>query len=324
MPLDEAELHRASERIRHAEKVLLVSHIRPDGDAIGSILGMGLALEASGRTIQMVNADGVPPSLRHLEGSDRICHRPEGIFDLIIALDCSDLDRTGNVLNEGLIPNINIDHHLTNLKYAEINLVDIDAAASCEMIADFLPKFGLKLSRTVAAALLSGMISDTLGFRTPNVRPKTLELASCLLETGVDMADLYRRALTSHTFEAIKFWGTGLVKLEREGRLVWTSLTMADRKDVNYPGRDDADLINILSSIENADVAVIFVEQPNGKIKVSWRAQPGCDVSRLAVEYGGGGHSAASGAEFSGSLVEVMSIVLEKTRLLVNGGPYVQ
>jgi phosphoesterase RecJ-like protein len=111
----------------------------------------------------------------------------------------------------------------------------------------------------------------------------------------------------------------GLMKLERDGPMVWATLTMEDRQEVGYPGRDDADLINVLTSIHDASVVMIFVEQPNGEVKVSWRAQPGVDVSRVALKFGGGGHPAAAGAEIIGDLEEVRSSVLQVTRnLLIN------
>jgi phosphoesterase RecJ-like protein len=115
-------------------------------------------------------------------------------------------------------------------------------------------------------------------------------------------------------------WGVGLNKLERNERLAWTTLTLSDRESVGYPGRDDADLINILTIIDGIEIAMIFLEQSNGTVKVSWRAQPGFDVSQIAVGFGGGGHPAASGAEIQGSLREVQAIVLDRTRPLLEGG----
>lgn len=320
MPLDKAALKKAAGRIQQAQRVLVVSHIRPDGDAVGSLIGLGLALRETGRQAEMVIEDGVPASLRHLEGSSDVRRKPKGDYDLLIAVDCSDLERIGKVMKGRNPPDINIDHHITNANFAEINLVDTQAAATAEMIVEILPTFGLKLSQPVAASLLTGLITDTIGFRTPNVSPNTLCQAARLMKTGVDMPELYRRALIDRSFEAVKFWGAGLVKLERFERLVWTTLTMADRKSANYPGRDDADLINILSSIEGTDISLVFVEQPNGNVKVSWRARPGFDVAQVALTFGGGGHPTASGAEIAGSLSEVQGAVLEKTRPLINGG----
>ena len=314
---------KAVEKIQQSNRILLVTHIKPDGDAVGSLLGLGLALQESGRQVQMVIEDGIPLSLRRLTGSDQIRKKAEGEFDLVIFVDCSDLGRVGKALDGKPAPDINIDHHITNEEFAELNLVDAHAVATAEIIYALLNDLELSLTPPVAAALLTGLITDTLGFRTSNVRPETFYLVARLMETSVDLPELYRRALVSRSFEAVKFWSFGLAKLEQADRLVWTSLTMNDRRAANYPGRDDADLINVLSSIDEMDVSMIFVEQPNGNIKVSWRAQPGFDVAVVAKEFGGGGHAAAAGAEIPGAMQEVQDKALERTRLALTGGRHV-
>jgi len=301
-------------RIQAAQTILVTTHIRPDGDAIGSLLGLGLALREAGKTVHMVSSDGVPQSYRHLPGSQDVVQGVKTPVDLTVVVDCSDLDRTGTGLNGDLLPDISIDHHITNLEYARLNLVDIRAVATTEIIANSLSAWGLPMNAEIAAALLTGLVTDTLGFRTSNMTPKALRLAADLMEAGAALPELYLRALVQRSFEAVLFWGVGLSKLQREGAIVWASLTMADRRSVDYPGRDDADLINVLSGIEGAFVSLIFVEQPNGKIKVSWRSQPGYDVSSTALLFGGGGHPNASGAEIQGSLDEVVSKVLSETK----------
>lgn len=317
MPVDEKALILAKERFGAAQRVLLVTHARPDGDAVGSLVGLGLALQQGGRQVQMVIEDGVPSEFRLMEGSDQVLRRPEGQFDLVGLVDCSDVERTGKVLIDWPAPDVNIDHHCTNMDYARVNLVDLQAVATAEIVADLIPVLDLKFTKPVAAALLTGLVTDTIGFRTSNVTPKALRLAAELMETGVDLSELYRRTLINRSFAAVRLWGAGLTKVERLGRLVWTSLTRLDREAVHYPGRDDADLINILAAIEDTDISIVFVEQSNGSIKVSWRAQPGFDVSKVALSFGGGGHAAASGAEISGSLTEVQAAVLEQTCPLV-------
>ncbi len=324
MPMNEALLSQAGQLIQRAQRCLVVCHVRPDGDAIGSLLGLGLALQAAGKQVQMISEDGIPLTYRHLEGSQQVLHKPVGEFDLAIVVDCSDLERAGAALGSARQPEINIDHHATNLNFARINLVDVSATATAEIIAEALPVWGLPLTQPVAAALLTGLITDTIGFRTANMTPRTLRLAADLMEKGANLPELYRQALVNRTFEAVRFWGAGLSRLERSDRLVWTKLTLDDRRAAQYPGRDDADLINILSAVDGADIAMIFVEQPNGRVKVSWRAQPGYDVSQIAVSLGGGGHPAASGAEIAGEIDEVQTKVVELTRPLLNGGHRVQ
>ncbi len=305
--------------ISGAEKILVVSHIRPDGDAVGSLLGLGIALQECGKTVNMVLCDGVPASFRHLPGAGQITRKVQGTYDTSIVLDASDLQRVG-ALFTGQVPDLNIDHHITNLNFARINLIDPQAEATSSILANHLPDWGLKISEPVAKALLTGIVSDTIGFRTSNVRPQTLRLAADLMDKGANLSELYNRALIRRSYEAARFWGLGLERLQREDRLVWTTLTLNDRATSSYPGNDDADLVNILSSIDDCDVSIIFVEQKNNHTKVSWRAQPGWDVSEIALQFGGGGHPAASGADIAGSLGEVQDKVLTATRQVLNHG----
>lgn len=309
--------HEIRNRIQTARRVLVVTHVRPDGDAIGSLLGLGLALRQAGKTVQMVCGDNIPQAFRHLPGSSEVYSRPSGTFDLTVVLDCSDLNRVGNALNGYNVPDLNVDHHITNLQFAHMNLVDPNAVATAEILAKSLSIWGLPLTAEVAAPLLTGLITDTLGFRTANVTPETLRLVASLMETGADLSQLYMRSMVQRSFEAVRFWGAGLSRLERENSLVWATLTMADRQASGYPGRDDADLINILSAIYGAEVALVFVEQPDGNVKVSWRSQPGYDVSRVAMLFGGGGHPNAAGAEVKGELEEVRQKVIRETKKLL-------
>jgi phosphoesterase RecJ-like protein len=308
------ELHQQIRQLFQANNnFLIVSHIRPDGDAVGSLLGLGLALQEAGKTVQMVLTDGVPSSFRHLPGAAQIKRKAQAGFDVAVVLDASDLLRIGGALNERT-PDLNIDHHITNLNFARINFVEPEVEATSAILAENLPNWELQINGSVAKALLTGVVSDTIGFRTSNVRSRTLRLAADLMDKGADLSELYNRALIRRSYEATRFWGKGLERLERENRLVWTTLTLSDRQKSSYPGNDDADLVNILSSIDDSDICIIFVEQKNNHIKVSWRAQNGYDVSQLALGFGGGGHPAAAGADIAGSLDEVREKVLTATR----------
>ncbi len=312
-------------QLQEANRILIVSHIRPDGDAVGSLLGLGLALEAIGKDVQMVLEDGLPASFGFLEGSKRIRMRAEGEFDLVISVDASDIERTGEALlnvrrsdgGDGSVPDINIDHHITNLNFGRYNLVETGAAATAEIIANHLDDLGLPLTLEIASALLTGIITDTLGFKTANMSPQVLYTGARLMEAGANLPTLFSNALYKRSFQTARLWGVGLSKLKRDGPIVWTSLTRKDRQAIGYPGRDDGDLINLVSSIDEAAVAMVFVEQNNGSVKVSLRAQPGIDVSKVALDFGGGGHKAAAGAQLEGTLDEVQEKVLRATRALL-------
>ena len=145
-----------------------------------------------------------------------------------------------------------------------------------------------------------------------------------LVEKGANLHDLYLRALVRRSFDAARYWGFGLSRIQCVDRLLWTTLTVADRKEAGYPGRDDADLMAVLSAIDGADIAIIFNEQSENNIKISWRSQPGFDVSKLAVSLGGGGHPAAAGAELVGTMDEVQLKVLAATRLILQNGNGIQ
>ena len=298
--------------IQQADRIGVTAHIRPDGDAVGSVLALGLALQSSGKQVQMVLRDGVSNTFKHLQGSELVKQKFETDCDLYIALDSSDLLRLGGVLRDHT-PDICIDHHITNENYAKINLVRPDAVATCAILADVIPQLGLIIDLPVANALLSGILSDSIGFRTSNTTSDSLRIAADLMDKGANINVLYNKALISRPFEATKYWGYALQKLERSDGLVWTTLTLEDRKNAGYPGNDDADLTNILSSIDPLDVVVLFVEQKSDLVKVSWRARPGLDISGIAHSLGGGVHPAAAGVECAGTLPVVTEKVLQLT-----------
>jgi phosphoesterase RecJ-like protein len=305
-------------RIEQADRIMVTAHTRPDGDAIGSVLALGLALQAEGKKVQMVLADGVPNALKFLPGSEQIANKPKNEVDMVIVLDCGNLERVGNVLDDVEHIDVNIDHHPDNSRFAEVNIITPKAVSVSQMLAEMFPELGLEITPQVASNLLAGLITDTIGFKTENMHPDVLRLAADLFEAGANLPKLYHHAVAEKTFEAARYIGTGLSQLVRQNGMVWTTLSLNDRKEANYPGRDDADLVNILSAIDSADVALIFIEQHNSQVKVSWRTRSvEIDVSRAARHFGGGGHRAAAGAMIKGSLTDVQADVLNITRQLL-------
>ena len=312
--MNNEDIQAFGELISRAERVLVISHIRPDGDAVGSLLGLGLMLEELGKEVNLVLEDGVPTVFHHLTGTDKVFREAAGVYDLIIVVDSSDIERIGSVLDEYGEPDVNIDHHPTNTHFARLNLVRDNAVAAVEIIYDLALSLSLPINLPIAEALLTGLLTDSLGFRTSSSSARTLRIAAELMDRGADLQVLYRKAMLEKSLEAVRYWGQGLSRIQLEDRLIWTSLTLEDRKIANYPGRDDADLVNILSRIKDMDVCVVFVEQTNGTVKVSWRAQPGFDVAGIATQFGGGGHKPAAGADIRGDLERVQEEVLKATK----------
>jgi phosphoesterase RecJ-like protein len=317
--MNEAITGAIKERLEQSKNVVIASHIRPDGDAIGSLLGLGLALRDAGKSVQMVLVDGVAASFRHLEGSELIVKTPTGEHDTFVTVDAADFKRVGKAFENFGQPDINIDHHKTNEKFGKLNLIEAEEVATAAILARYLPQWGYKITKPIAAALLTGIVTDTLGFRTSSTNPSALRLSAMLMETGVDMTDLYMKALVKKTFPAARYWGAGLSHLEQKNGIVWATLTLDDRKKSGYGGNDDADLINLISAIEGSKVGMIFVEQSDNHVKVSWRAlESGIDVSPVAKHFSGGGHAAAAGADIPGALAEVQPLVLKTTQAMLS------
>jgi phosphoesterase RecJ-like protein len=318
--MNKDQIRAFGDLVSRADRILIISHIRPDGDAVGSTLGLGLILEEMGKEVSFVLEDGVPKVFNHLTGSDRIIKEAVGVFDLVITVDCSDIDRIGSVLDDFGEPDVNIDHHPTNTQFAKLNLVRDNAVATVEIIFNLAKELSFPINLPIAEALLTGLLTDSLGFKTSNTNPQTLRIAAELMENGANLPILYRKAMGEKSIEAVKYWGQGISKIQMEDRLVWTSLSLEDRIAADYPGRDDGDLINVLARIKETDISIIFVEQKNGSVKVSWRSRPGFDVSSIATQFGGGGHKPAAGADIKGDLERVQEEVLEATRKSLQKG----
>ena len=316
--MDNKIIGEIKDRLAVANKIVIASHVRPDGDAIGSLLGLGLALQEAGKSVEMVLTDGIPAAFRFLEGYELVKKEASGGHDTFITVDCADFKRTGKVFENFGQPDINIDHHKTNENFGKINLIEADEVATAAILTNYIPAWGFKITKPVAAALLTGIITDTLGFRTSNTTPEALRQAATLMEAGVNLPEIYMQSLVRKTYPAAKYWGAGLSSLETKDGIVWGTLTLADRKIAGYGGNDDADLINMISAIDNHKVGMVFVEQANNHVKISWRAlDSNVDVSPVAKHFNGGGHAAAAGADIEGSLVDVQKEVLTKTRELL-------
>ncbi len=312
-----SELDRKiKQQFENSHSCLITSHVRPDADAVGSLLGLGLALKQAGKKVTMVLEDGAD-RFGYLPGVSEIKPSAQGDFDLIMIVDCSDPDRVGQVLTGYGRPDLVVDHHKTNLKFGAFNVVEPDQVATAAILFDHLPAWGLTFNPEIATCLLAGIVGDTIGYRTPNVDSEVMRKSGALMDLGADLAEIYREELVLKPFTAARYWGSGLQRLEKEDGLVWTSLTVADRQEIGYAGNDDADLVNVLSSIQEAEIALIFVEQSQNEVKVSWRARPGMDVSGIAFDFGGGGHAAAAGADIQGALEDVKEKVLKRTRELL-------
>jgi len=295
--------------LRQANRILLITHIAPDGDAIGGLLGLGKALRAAGKQVTLSCADPVPPRFAYLPGCAEIVAKVTGPFDLIVSLDCSDLRRVGSIYRADRsvwrdVPFLNIDHHVTNTRFGAHNWVAPEYVATSEMALDLCDRLGLPVDTDVATCLLYGIIGDTLGLRTDNVTPALLSKVMRLMQAGASLTGTMDHLFGRRPFNLLRAWERTLatMRLDAERGVVWAFLTRQARQEIGWPNTDLQGLSNFLLSAEEANLSAVLVEKDDGQVEVSMRARPPYDVSGAALALDGGGHPQAAGCTMDGPL----------------------
>ena len=308
------EVEAIAEAIRKAQRILVVTHVSPDGDAIGSLLGLGWALEGLGKEVILACADPVPRHYRYLPGSGRIVQAPDPTgVDLVISLDGSDRERMGAAYDADRlqgVPLANVDHHVTNVRFGTWNWVDPSKASTAQLVLDLVDHLGIPLDGQVALCLLNGLVTDTLGFRTPNTGPGELAAAMRLMEAGASLRRVMHYAFNRRPFSSIRLWGLALQTVHLDGRVIWAEVTQEMQRLAGGSDVSNGSLVNFLIAAEGADVAVVFTEKEDGRVEVGFRSVAGVDVSGVALSLGGGGHPQAAGCTLSGPLPEARERVL--------------
>jgi len=307
--------------LRRARSILAVTHVSPDGDAIGSLLGFTHALRGLGKTVTPACQDPPHPRFDYLRGARDVRQSAEGHFDLLVALDTSDLARLGTIFlpaQHGHLPMIVIDHHVTNLNFGTVNIVEPAASSTAEIVLKLLKRMALPITPDIASALLTGVITDTLGFRTSNTTSSTLATAVELMQHGASLSEIIRQALVMRSFDSLRLLGAGLSNAKLEGRLAYAILSQKLRQELGVKEeRGDGGLVGTLITAYEVDVAAVFVELTNGEIEVGLRAQPGFDVSQVALELGGGGHAAAAGCTLPGPMRDAVNRVIPRLKQVI-------
>lgn len=290
--------------IQQASCLLLVTHVAPDGDALGSLLGLGWLLQARGKDVIMACEDPVPDVYTWLPGSDQIVQQSNGSHDLVISLDCSDRRRMGDVGigDDDPAPVVNIDHHVTNTLFGVLNWVDPSSVATAQMVLNLADSLGWELPEHVAVCLLTGLVTDTRCFRTPNVDQAALGSALRLMEAGASLSQVTQRVLEQRPLASVRLWGQAIDRLELEDGILWTEVTASMRRRWSLGEDGDSGLTNFLSGVREAGIVVVFTERDNGTVDVGMRANPGQDVAQVALRLGGGGHPQAAGCTIKGNL----------------------
>ncbi len=304
----------AKRHLEAAHSVYIACHIIPDGDAVGSLLGLGLGLRKLGKSCTMACADAVTSKFEFLAGVRQIVSLPPATEDLIVTVDASDVERLGTLYDEtafGSRPVINIDHHITNTGFGTVNLVQL-LPSTAEIVYVLLRRLQAPLDRDIASALLTGLVTDTRCYRTGNVTARQLRTGMALMKAGASLTDITELIFNREPLSTICLWGQALANAQTRGRLMWTEIDQAMLRKCGASPNEGDGLVSFLGSAKGVDAAVVLREKDDGLIEASMRAGPGWDVSGVALRLGGGGHPRAAGCTIAGPLKEARERLLRE------------
>jgi phosphoesterase RecJ-like protein len=319
---ENATFQQIGEILNRHQSFVILSHQRPDGDAIGSQIALGFALEAAGKRVRLINEDGLPDNLAFLPGSDRIETPPAEPVDaeVAIALDTATRPRLGEKAlhaASGASVWLNIDHHVSNPRYGEFNYIDSNSPATGQILYDLITALGLPFPNETRDAIYVAVSTDTGSFQYPNTTAHTYELAADLIRRGLDVGKINELIYDSHPFRRVELMRALLNTLERseDGVVAHWELRDETRQKLQLLPEDSEGLIDIIRAIRGVQVAAFFEELPDGKVRVSMRSKDrGLDVCKIASEFGGGGHALAAGIRMPGPLEDAKPQVLAAIR----------
>ncbi|MBW2131165.1 MAG: DHH family phosphoesterase [Deltaproteobacteria bacterium] len=311
-------------KLKKSKRAFIASHTNPDGDAIGSLVAMGLSLAAMGKDIVLFNESPIPAVYRFLSGVDRVVNRVRAgcAFDTAVILDCGDLHRVGEAVPivEKIPVVINIDHHVTNTRFGNVHLIDPDACATAEILYRLLPGLGAPLSLDIANAIYTGILTDTGSFRFSNTNRSAFEICEKMVARGVDPYRIAQQVYGTYSLGRIKLLNLALdsIEVSQNGKLSMMVVTQQMMQDTGARPEDTDGLINYAKGIKDIKVAV-FIEELNhgtgqtaGRLPyhVSLRSDGSVDVAAIAAAFGGGGHSSAAGFSIESTLPEIKTQIL--------------
>jgi len=302
-----------------ATRILVASHVRPDADAYGSCIAMALHLKAQGKDVTVWNEEGMTEKFRYLPECDVVSAPPDHEkrdFDVFLALDTSTKERLGRVLKAtGHVTTwINVDHHVSNHRYGNLNYIDDSAPATGQILYDYLVETGAKITPAMADNLYAAISTDTGSFQYDKTSPHTFRLIADLVEKGVNVPEISRKMYDSYPRRRLELLKALLnsARFDCDDRVASFSLSLETANKLAVLPEDNEGLIDHLRAVEGVQVAVFFEELPESKVRVSMRSkEPRFDVCKICSIFGGGGHAQAAGARLVGSLESAEEKVLE-------------
>lgn len=307
-----------AEALEGAHEILVASHIRPDGDALGSSLAIALWLRSQGKSVTAWNEDGVIAKYRYLPRHELVSVPPGSprAFDALVAVDNSVRNRLGSVLEavSSTKTLINIDHHVSNEHYGDLNYVDPSSPATGQILFEFFKHRRIPLTPEMAANLFAAISTDTGSFQYAGTDSRTFEAASALVAAGVDVAGLSRQMYETQPRRRLDLLRYALneARFSCNGHVASFTLSLGAVSELGVLPEDNEGIIDHLRSVEGVVAAVFFEELPDAKVRVSARSKdPRVDVCEICKLFGGGGHPLAAGARVVGSIAEVEAKFLE-------------
>ena len=308
--------------INHAEKIVIMAHETPDGDAIGSMLSMNLALKKLGKEADVIVRE-FPRTFDFLPGAKEAKSNSDiEQYDLAISLDCADLKRlVGKEYFESAKKTIVIDHHGTNMMYGDLNFVNPVSPACCEILAGMFEYFDIEIDSEIGSCILTGIITDTGGFKYSSVTPETFEFTAELLRKGVNVSDIYQRVLETRRKSNFELLRRAMNRLEllEDGKIAFTYINKKDEEEVHAETGDHEGIVENGRSIEGVKISVLLKQREDENYyKVSMRSNGNINVSDICYVFGGGGHPKAAGALVQGTVEEVKDKILKEIRKVLN------
>ncbi len=297
--------------IREGERFLVCSHSRPDGDAVGSVLAMGMFLEQIGKRADLVTADRIPLVYRYLPGAGafRTALRVHGPYDAAILLECDSFERT-RLRGLESFTIVNIDHHASGHAWGHLNWIDRHAVSVGELVYRLIKAAGATITPEMATCLYTTLLTDTGGFIYGGLRASTFALAEELTHAGADPVRIAKNTYFRAPMSKLLLLGAALNNLHREGRLAWLWVTHHDMVRTCAAEEDCEGIVNYALSIADVEAAVFLRELPESQIRVSLRSKDRVNVAAIAEGLGGGGHENASGCTLEGPLLRALDEIL--------------
>ena len=316
-------LNEITSRLMQANKILIFSHVKPDGDAFGSALGLMWLLRMQGKVVDVSFADPVPVNFGYLPGQDEVDDRSVEGYDLVVAVDGSDENRYGSHFsafwkakqeaNHSTLPFLlGIDHHKTNTLFADLNWVDSNYVATAQMIYDLAQHAQWPICSQAATCLATGCVTDTNAFSTDHTTPEVLENVAHLMRQGAPLAHIIYQSMGLRTASDVALWGRILSTLQISDGVAWAVSRITDRNDVQANLGDGSGVSTFLRNIIGVNIGILFVEAGEEKIRLSLRSNKGYDVGQLAFALGGGGHTQAAGVTLQMTLEHAVPMVIER------------